>query len=374
MKKIILLIAVVASMVNCHLSQAQTIDIQGFENQLQKMSSTKNEEVLRGSIKTTSSRYLLSPGDTFSVQVYGEPDLAQTEILVRPDGFATIQPVGEVKVAGESIETLTNILNGKFKKYMLSPQISVRIDTQRPSEVYVYGAVQKPGLYRADEVPTPGETTTTRTLASSNFTVAGIISRSGGIKHTADLTKVRITNNSTGKDEVVNLLKMIKEGDMTQDSYLRTGDTVFVPYLETDAQMSDEDFELVASSSISPATFPVRVIGAVTRPGVVDVAANSSGINTAIAASGGFLNSADQKVLAIKRKTPKGNISTINVNPEKMDMALRPNDLVVVRDKYGMNTGRLGFFSTVASSLGSFAGMYNGWAEMFNPTRRYVKD
>lgn len=362
-------------------SQAATpgnIDIESFRQELSRVSSAEAQnqgaELLRGRVKTLNTRYLISPGDTIALSVYGEPDFAQPEILVRPDGYATIEPFGEMNIAGVDIDNLTSRLREKFKNYLLDPKISVKLTNMHTAKVYIYGAVQKPGLYQQERIDKRDVTTGRVITVIPEMTVASVIANAGGIKYDADLRHVKITNNETGKDSEVNLMRMLETGDTSQDVFLRSGDSIYIPSVEGYGQISDRDFTLISSSSIAPAEFPVRVIGAVNRPGSYNLTSASPRLNSAIAQSEGFTLYANKNVVTVQRLTPQGNISTFYVNPAKNDLILRPNDIVIVPDKTTAVASRgMEFATNVFRPFGGFADAFLGWAEIFDPEkyRRY---
>lgn len=347
---------------------SQSLDIERFKNDLQKVSSDTSK-VLKAEIKTLSNRYVLSPGDSLSVAVFGEQDLSQEGIVVKSDGYATIQPFGEVKISGLDVEQINELLTAEFKKYIINPQVSVKLLDLSLAKVYIYGAVQKPGLYQKT-LPTDQAN---RILdRNTPLSLANVVANAGGIRYDADIQNVQVINIRTGQSKNYNLLDLIKNGDASQDIYLNSEDKVYVPTRDSDAQLSDEDFLLISSSSIAPADFPVRVVGAVTRPGIQLLTSKSPRINSAIAASQGYTLDANMSALQVKRITPKGNVSTIIVNPGKNDIVLRPDDLVQVIDKRATITGRsFGLLAIIFDSVGRFGSAFNEWADMFDPTRRY---
>lgn len=356
------------------VKQVQSSDVEKLKQDLNSVSSPNpvdtSKDRLSGRVKTLNSKYLLSPGDTMAISVYGEPDFTQPEIIIRPDGYATIEPFGEMSVAGQDVEEFTNNLKAKFKPYLLDPKISVKLSNLHTAKVYIYGAVQKPGLYQQDRVVNNDQGKYTAVVP--DLTVASIIANAGGIQYNADLRHIKVTNNETGKNEELDLLKLIENGDVSQDSYLRSGDSIYIPALESDAQISDKDFMLISSSSIAPADFPVRVTGAVSKPGVYRLTSNSPTLNSALAESEGYIPGANKKVITIQRMTPQGNISTFYVDPNKNDLVLRPNDIIVVSDKATSVASKgFDFMGIIMNPFDKFAQSYNDWAEMFDPGRRY---
>jgi protein involved in polysaccharide export with SLBB domain len=65
------------------------------------------DNLIQGSVSTVNfvtSPYKIAPGDVLSFSINEEPDFEQKDIIVRPDGMATIRPIGQVAVAGKNIE------------------------------------------------------------------------------------------------------------------------------------------------------------------------------------------------------------------------------------------------------------------------------
>lgn len=85
--------------------------------------------------KSSIIKHFLSPGDTLSVFVYGEPEFTQSQILVRPDGNITVEPFGEIKAVGLSVSDLAATLKYKFKIYLLDPKVSVKLNTIQSEKV-----------------------------------------------------------------------------------------------------------------------------------------------------------------------------------------------------------------------------------------------
>jgi len=362
------------SQVNNNLSKS--IDVEKFKQDLETAAQENPavKAILKAKVKTLSTKYLLSPGDSISLSVYGEPDFAQPDILVRPDGYATVEPFGEVNVAGLSVDELTGSLKEKFKNYLLDPKVSVKVNNLHSAKVYIYGAVQRPGLYQQAATQNGQDSNGNSARITPEMTVASVIANAGGIKLNADLRQIKVSNNETGRDETVDLMKMVQNGDVNQDIYLRSGDSIYVPCLDTEAQISDEDFMLISSSSLAPVDFPVRVTGAVSKPGVYNLSSSSPRLNSALASSQGYTPEAKRNLVAIQRLTNNGNVSTFYVNPKKNDVILRPNDLIIVPETSSSAASKgFGLIADILNPVARFGDGFNSWAEMFDPTRRYPR-
>lgn len=327
--------------------------------------------VIKNEGRILSTRYLIQPGDIFSFSVYDEANITQPEIVVRPDGYATIEPIGEIYVAGYDIQALTNIIADRLSLFVRSPQISINIKEFHPAIVYVYGAVQKPGMYQqTTQASGRGLIAPKDPIVKTDLNISNVISNAGGITEDADLEHVEISSE-TGEIRTVNLWKLINEGDISQNLLLRSGDKVYIPKLTSIVQR-DEDFKTLANSSIFPETFPVRVIGEVMKAGLYDVSSKTPYLNSAIAMAQGYNIDANKNTILILRKNPKGNVSKIYVNPNKNDLVLRPNDLITVNPK--CYTGAVRFsdnFSRFISPIYGIPNSINSWADVFDPSRRY---
>lgn len=316
-------------------------------------------------------KYKITAGDVLSLSVYSEPDLAQPEIIVRPDGYATISPIGEVYVEGFDIEQLTKIIVSRFKSYLNEPIISLNVKEFNPALVYVFGAVQKPGTYQQITQTSKYYGDSKNPTVKTDLTLSNVISNAGGITVEADLSNITVTNRE-GIQKKIDLLKFIKDRDVSQNIKLKTGDMVFIP--KVNAPMSDEDFKLLTRMALFPATFPVRVVGEVNNAGVFNITGDSPYVDTAIANASGYSLNANKTVLVVYRKSPNDKLSKIFVTPFKHDFVLRPNDLVEVRKRNFMKVvAGADYLSRIISPFSAIPSASNSWADLIKPMRRYIR-
>lgn len=321
-----------------------------------------------------SSKYFIVPGDVISISVHDEQEFTQPSIIVRPDGYATINPIGEIYIAGYDIKTLTSILKNKLGYYLREPQISVNIIEFHPPSIYVYGAVQKPGMYQQVIQTNKGAADAKNPTVRTDLTVSNILANAGGITYDADLKHVQITNNFTDEKKELDLWRLINEGDTSQNIVLQSGDTVFVPKLEN-IPPNDEAFKTLITSSMYPEVFPVRVIGEVNRAGVMDLPTNTPYLQSAVAMAAGYSVDADQQTVLVYRQNFDGKISKLVVNPKKVNFMLRPNDLVEVKGRKMLKAVRIAdYIARLLNPAVVSANTYNSWAEVFKPNRRYSWD
>jgi polysaccharide biosynthesis/export protein len=162
------------------------------------------------------NRYRIAPGDSFDINFDLSPEFNQTAVSVQPDGYITLRGVGDIKVQGQTVPELTQTLRKVYGKILNSPIISVVLkDFEKPYFV-ADGQIGKPGKYDLR-----GETTLTQAIAiAGGFTDAS--------KHSQVLLFRRV-NDDWMEAKIINVKKMEKHGDLTEDPLLHPGDMLFVP-------------------------------------------------------------------------------------------------------------------------------------------------
>jgi polysaccharide biosynthesis/export protein len=161
-------------------------------------------------------RYELRPGDSFSIRFPLTPEFNQQDVVVQPDGFVTLQGVGEMSVAGKSLPELRQQLQAVYAKIVSPQEITVELkDFERPYFV-VGGEVGHPGKFDL----------------RSDTTVAEAVAIAGGFKDTSKHSQVllfRRVSDEWTEAKILDLKKMLKDGNLSEDSHLRPGDMIYVP-------------------------------------------------------------------------------------------------------------------------------------------------
>jgi len=164
-------------------------------------------------IARASEEYRLSPRDVLAISVWGVEDLKVEGLEVREDGKIVFPVVGEVQVAGllprELMQSIASALNG----YVNDPKVSVNILKYHTTRIYVVGEVVKPGLYELEK----------QHKLMDAITIAG-----GYTKDAAKKKVLIISQGGTSKPLEVNLLALLKKGDMTQNISLKDEDIVYL--------------------------------------------------------------------------------------------------------------------------------------------------
>lgn len=160
-------------------------------------------------------RYILQPGDTFDISFEFSPEFNQT-VTVQPDGFITLQSVGDVHVAGETVPQLTEALRQSYAKILADPSIAVVLREFEKPYFIAGGQVGHPGKYDLR-----GDTT-----------VLQAIEMAGGFLDTSKHSQVvlfRRVSNDWVESRVLNLKKMLRAKNLQEDLHLQPGDMIFVP-------------------------------------------------------------------------------------------------------------------------------------------------
>lgn len=176
-----------------------------------------------------------------------------------------------------------------------------------PPKVVVVGEVNRPGTYtlKADGNTTNNNTQLAGTLALPTITNA--IQAASGIKPTADIRNIQLLRTTRSGEQKIslNLFKLIQQGDTSQDLILQEGDRIYIPVAKNP---DSQDVELIASSTFSPTSIKVNVIGEIAnkagRGGTLEVPPNTT-LNQALLIAGGFDNV----------RANKGEVDFIRLNP-----------------------------------------------------------
>ncbi len=163
--------------------------------------------------------YRVAPGDVLNVDFgvdLGGRRIKELDVLVRPDGMITLNPVGDVRAAGLTTADLDSILTERYVEVYRDPLITVSLSKIAGNFVHVFGNVRSPGSFEV----TP------------NATVMQAIARAGGVTSEAALGSVvlmRRTGPSSLVARKVQVNRAIAQGIAGQDPYVRRFDIVYVP-------------------------------------------------------------------------------------------------------------------------------------------------
>lgn len=164
--------------------------------------------------------FVLGKGDKLSISVYDEADLSLESIPVRPDGMIAFPLIGQVKVEGRDVGSVTAEITERLRQYVLEPKVSIVIREFNSLDYTLYGEVVKPGVY-----PLTTDVRITEAIAKAGGLNKGQF-RASSVE-LADLTHAFIARN--GQVLPVDFVRLIRSGDLRFDINLHPGDYIHIP-------------------------------------------------------------------------------------------------------------------------------------------------
>jgi polysaccharide biosynthesis/export protein len=239
----------------------------------------------------------IEAGDVLRISVYGNPDLT-TVTRVLPNGTVTFPLIGQVKVGGQAPVDAERRIADRLRGGGFVSNAAVSIFVQERSakplnSVTILGQVGRSGTYSLDQ-ETPGSVTS----------LIALLAQAGGVADRAadHCFLIRKVGDQTTKINV-DLVSLLRHGDVKADVPLINGDIVLVP--ETDV---------------------FYIYGEVQRPGRYRLERDMTVMQALSVASG---------------ITPRGNVKGIVLNrpqagrvqAKDSDLGdrLQPNDVVYVK-------------------------------------------
>lgn len=167
------------------------------------------------SFQQRNARYQLCQGDIFDVSFPFTPEFNQT-LTIQPDGYVALTEIGNLQLAGKTVPEATELLRQNYSKILHDPVINIVLkDFQKPYFI-ASGELSHPGKYELRS-----DTTLTEAIA-----IAGGFTEDS--KHSEVYLFRRVSNNWVEMKKV-DVKKMFKEANLTEDVHLQPGDMVFVP-------------------------------------------------------------------------------------------------------------------------------------------------
>lgn len=170
-------------------------------------------------LKPSTAPYRLGPGDILEVEVAEIPGtLARTFIM--PDGMVYYNLAGGVKAEGLTLGELSANLAEALARDYANPVVNITLVEVRSRRYWLLGRVYNPGLY-----PLRQPTTLIEAIAMSG----GLFSArfSGSTEELADLGHSLVIRD--GEVLPVDFIKLIREGDMSQNIFLQHDDYIYLP-------------------------------------------------------------------------------------------------------------------------------------------------
>jgi polysaccharide export outer membrane protein len=173
---------------------------------------------------TPVTSYKIGPHDRLQITVWDHPELNDpgSEKIdptlagktVQDDGTLYYPYVGNVPVAGKTVDEVRELLTQGLSRYFKKVKLDVRVLSFQSHRAAVVGQVKTPGVQSMNETP---------------LTIAEAISRAGGVTEQADSSNVTLARG--GKLYKIDVMKLYEKGGMDQNLLLRDGDVLNIPDL-----------------------------------------------------------------------------------------------------------------------------------------------
>ncbi len=162
-------------------------------------------------------RYLIGPGDSLSISVWGSPEASGT-YTVRPDGMVSTALVDDLVVSGKTPTALAREIEKELSTYIRDPIVSV----------FVQGFV---GPF-SEQVRIMGEALEPRAINyKENMTLFDVMIEVGGLTDFADGNNARLIRviNNEQKQFVLKMDDLLRDGDIQANVDILPGDIIIIP-------------------------------------------------------------------------------------------------------------------------------------------------
>lgn len=238
--------------------------------------------------------YLVGSQDVLRITVYEHPDLT-TVVRVSEEGKITFPLIGELEVKNFSVQQIEKIIAEKLSEELITnPQVTVFIEQYKGRRVTVMGEVTKPGQYEL----------------IGTASVLDAISMALGMTKDAGYTITLIRKDSTAGESIthkkisIDVDRLFKEGDFSQNVQLQDRDVIYVPRIDY-----------------------FYIYGEVNRPGVYRIEKGLT-VKRAISMAGGFTPKASKSRIVITRRQGGKDI----IKEGSIDEPVEADDTIMVKE------------------------------------------
>ncbi len=193
--------------------------------------------------------FILGPGDQLDVEVTGN-SASRATVTVGLDGKIYYSLLPGTDVMGLTVDQARARVEEELSKYVNQSKISMSLRTVGSKYVWLVGRMNRPGIYAL-----PGPMTLLEALAMAGGTAKAPSDATvdlGDLRHSFVMRQGRVLP--------VDFARLLQEGDMSQNIYLRPDDFVFIP-----SAISQEVYVLgsVLTPRTEPFSDPMTLISAI---------------------------------------------------------------------------------------------------------------
>ena len=265
-------------------------------------------------LKPPTNRFTLGPGDYLEIEILGDAVTRATN-MVGPDGRIYFYLLPGLDVWGLTLAETRALIERDLLNYVREqPQVSVTLHGVESQRVWLLGRLGKPGLY---PMPAPMTLIEALSLAGGPGSSSALASLGGGpvgsgsSEDAADLRRSFVLRD--GEVLPVDFYRLLKEGDMSQNIYLRPDDFVYVPLANARE---------------------VHVLGAVLLPRSIPFRERMSLVSVIADARGTIKDAYLSHVAIVRGSLTEPKIAVVDLKEilkgQATDVLLEPGDIVYV--------------------------------------------
>jgi len=175
-------------------------------------------------------QYRVLPPDVIGLSSKCVKEIDGVRRQVRPDGKISLPLIGEVFVAGKTLQEVAHELTWSARRYYKRADITVYMVGYNSQKIYVFGQVSRPGM-----MPWTGTDTLLSVLARVQPTLLSWpekikVVRGQSPKRGGYLPGTEQEDQANGAKELtIDLMAMVKKGDLSRNVFLWPDDVVYVP-------------------------------------------------------------------------------------------------------------------------------------------------
>jgi len=171
-------------------------------------------------VDVTAENYVFEPPDEVEIPCPDIPPLDMQRQRIRPDGKISFKELGEIEVAGKTPKEVSALIEGMVAELYALPgdnRIDVRVAAFTSKVYYVVGQVMRPG---------PRNYT-----GRDNLVTALADAQPNSMAWEKRIQVIRPSATEAERPMIfeIDYIKVIKEGDTTNNVLLEEGDIVYVP-------------------------------------------------------------------------------------------------------------------------------------------------
>ena len=164
--------------------------------------------------------YILGPGDSIVVQLYGKLESSNTLTVTR-EGNVMLSGVGDINVSGLTFLEAKNLIINEIEQKLIGVNASVTMGELRSIRIFIMGEVNQPGSYSV----------------SSLATITNALFSCGGIRNSGSLRHIQLKRKGALVGEM-DLYDLLLRGDNSNDLRLQPGDVILIPPIGKTASVS----------------------------------------------------------------------------------------------------------------------------------------